>query len=168
MTVDGKSQTHKFKWLKDPRSSASDRDLVEQFNFLQRIATRTTEANDAVVAIRTVRDALDKAAVGAELARKITRIEEAIYQTQNRSGQDPLNYPIRLNNKIAALMGTVSSGDFRPTNQSYEVFEMLSKQLEAELVQLDRLLASDLKTVNAEITAKGGTAIVPPPYRAKR
>jgi len=168
MTVDGATQSHKFRWMKDPRSSASDRDLVEQFQFLQRISERTNEANDAVLSIRAVREGLEKANVGSELAAKLTRIEEAIYQTKNRSGQDPLNYPIRLNNKIAALIGVVATGDFKPTKQSYDVFEDLSKQLEVQLRELDSLIANDLKAANSEIVAKGGTAIVAPPYRAKR
>ena len=168
MTVDGWSHSYKFKWLKDPRSSATDRDLVEQFNFIQTISVRTNEANDAVLAIRAVREGLTKANAGSQLASKLTQIEEALYQTKNRSGQDPLNYPIRLNNKIAALISTVSTGDFKPTKQSYEVYAMLSKQLEKELGALDKLMAEDLKAVNAEIVAKGGTAIAVPPYRAKK
>ena len=66
------------------------------------------------------------------LIAKLTTIEEAIYQTKLKSGQDPLNYPIRLNNKIAALLGQVESADSRPTVQQYEIFEELSAELVAE------------------------------------
>ena len=56
-----------------------------------------------------------------------------------KSGQDPLNYPIRLNNKIAAVLSNVMSGNFKPTRQSYEVFDMLSKQLQVQLDLLKKL-----------------------------
>ena len=77
------------------------------------------------------------------IRRKTTAIEEAIYQTRNRSGQDPLNYPIRLNNRIAALSGVVASADARPTDQTVEVFTMLSDLLQAELERLRVIMNGD-------------------------
>ena len=75
-------------------------------------------------------------------------MEGEIYQYRNRSNQDPLNYPIRLNNKLAALQGTVESGDARPTDQSYAVFKDLSARLDKELARLDALAKSDLAAFN--------------------
>ena len=63
----------------------------------------------------------------------LTAVEEEVYQVRNRSGQDPLNYPIKLNNKIAALIGVIESADNKPTDQSVEVFNELSAQLDAQL-----------------------------------
>ena len=63
----------------------------------------------------------------------LTAVEEEAYQVKNRSGQDPLNYPIRLNNKIAALVGVIESADSKPTDQSVEVFNELAAQLDAQL-----------------------------------
>jgi len=57
-------------------------------------------------------------------------IEEALYQTKNESGQDPLNFPIRLNNKLAAVGGVVASGSFRPTDQAVEVRDMLVTEID--------------------------------------
>ena len=70
---------------------------------------------------------------------RLTEIEGEIYQYRNRSSQDPLNYPIRLNNKLAALQGIVESGDYKPTDQSYAVFKDLSARLDKQLAQLDAL-----------------------------
>jgi photosystem II stability/assembly factor-like uncharacterized protein len=175
MSADGFRQGASFRWLKDPRSSSSDRDLTEQFRFLQRIAGRVDEANSAVTRIRNVRSALDKATdeagkkgdvasltpVAQKLRADLTRVEEALYQTQNRSGQDPLNYPIRLNNRLAALITIVSNGDFRPTDQSYEVFNGLSKELDVQLAALSRLLGTDLAAVNAELQKRGVAPVSP-------
>ena len=79
---------------------------------------------------------------------KLTSVEGEIYQYRNRSNQDPLNYPIRLNNKLAALQGVVECGDARPTDQSYAVFKDLSARLDKELGRLDALVTSDLGAVN--------------------
>ena len=70
---------------------------------------------------------------------------------RNRSGQDPLNYPIKLNNQIAALSGVVASTEAKPTKQSYEVFELLSAQLKAQTDRLQPLLGARLEAVNAEL-----------------
>lgn len=162
-------QSAKFRWVRDPRSSASDRDLVAQHEFLLRVAKRLDEANGAVTRIRALRTDLDKAVEEASkkgdaaslrtsvdgLKAKLTSVEEAIYQTKNRSGQDPLNYPIRLNDKLAGVFSTASGGDFRPTDQSVEVFEILSRQLADQEAILKRLVDADLAAVNAELTRRG-------------
>ena len=88
------------------------RDLKEQ------IADRTKKANDAKVT-----------AAGDALTERLTAVEGEIYQYRNRSSQDPLNFPIKLNNKLAALQGIVESGDFRPTDPSQVVFKELSAWL---------------------------------------
>ena len=66
-------------------------------------------------------------------------MEGEIYQYRNRSSQDPLNFPIRLNNKLAALQGIVESGDYKPTDQSYAVFKDLSAQLDQQLARLEAI-----------------------------
>ena len=76
-----------------------------------------------------------------------------MYQHRLRSGQDPLNYPIRLNNKLAALQGVVESGDYRPTDQSYAVFKELSGRLDKELSRLDALVKGELATLNKALEA---------------
>jgi hypothetical protein len=174
MVVDGAKHPAKFKWLRDPRGSATDADLVEQFKFAQKISARLTEANDSVGRIRTLRTNLDKALEEAKAKGSlggletqagafksgISLVEQAIYQTQNKSGQDPLNYPIRLNDKLAGVFSTVVSGNFRPTEQSYEVFERLSAELEVHLKELRRLESTDLKAINAELEKRGVKPVV--------
>ncbi len=74
---------------------------------------------------------------GAEaLKKKLTAVEEALYQTKNKSSQDPLNYPIRLNNKLAALAGVVGSADAAPTAQSHAVYDDLAAKIDKELAAL--------------------------------
>ena len=94
------------------------------------------------------------AMLGDALTEKLTAIEGEIYQYRNRSSQDPLNYPIKLNNKLAALQGIVEGGDGKPTAQSYAVFKELSARLDAELAKLDAALKADLPPFNKEIAKK--------------
>ncbi len=159
LTVDGVKQSAKFNWKHDPRIPATEKDLQEKHVLLKQIAKRTDDANNAVLEIRRVRDAFaakktEASAKGLtpivkeidDLSGMLTRIEEAIYQTKNRSGQDPLNYPIRLNNRIGALMNVVQSGAGRPTAQSREVYKMLDDLLDTQLRNLSKVIAAFIET----------------------
>jgi hypothetical protein len=87
-------------------------------------------------------------AIADGLLKPLTAVEEEVYQVKNRSGQDPLNYPIRLNNKIAALSGVIESADSKPTDQSYEVFKELSAELDAQLRRMNATLKTELQRMN--------------------
>src|SRR5207249_7358219 len=142
LTVGDWSQTQTFPVRPDPRVKATAADYQGQFDLLLRIRDRVSAANDAVRRIREVREQLDGAATrarglpgdaGKRIAQqadsiklRLAAVEEAIYQVKNRSSQDPLNYPIRLNNKIAALAGVVASAEAAPTAQSVLVCYELS------------------------------------------
>ena len=173
ITAGDKTESQTFMVKRDPRTDATQADLDEQYEFLRRIQERANEANNAVRTVRNVKGQLDdrKTRAGARgvaltrlaqtLETQISAAEEEIYQVRNRAGQDPLNYPIKLNNQIAGLAGVVGSAEAKPTKQSYEVFELLSTQLK---VQLDRLRAAfdgPLAAVNAELARLGLPAIRP-------
>jgi hypothetical protein len=152
---------------KDPRSDATAADLVAQYKMLMQIRDRTTDANDAVRTVRYVRNqAVSRSKeVGADSARyaqlvktldtKISEMEAQIYQVKNQSGQDPLNYPIKVNNQIAALAGVVGSTEARPTKQSVVVYDTLSKELEVYLVELRKAYKELLPPID-EILKKHG------------
>ena len=91
---------------------------------------------------------------GSRSSSKLTAIEGEIYQYRNRSSQDPLNYPIRLNNKLAALQGIVETGDYKPTDQSYAVFKELSERLDKQFGQLDTVFSIDLAAFNKLLARK--------------
>ncbi len=170
MTVAGQApQTATFKLLNDPRSEATDADLVAQFEFLMKVRDKTTEANDAVKQVRWVRGEMqDRLTAAPRLRRMATaldsamsRIEREVYQVKNQSGQDPLNYPVRLNNRIAGLSGVASSGPYRPTAQAEQVLTELSAALGVQLRQLQRVFDTDLKKFNDELRKLGLEPIVP-------
>ena len=95
------------------------------------------------------------------LSTKLTAVEEALYQTKNKSNQDPLNYPIRLNNKLAALAGVVGGAESKPTRQSVEVFRVLSDSLAIQTGKLKRALDTGLPPINREIERLDLKPIVP-------
>ena len=138
-------------------------DYQAQFQFAVQVRDRVTAADEAVIRIRALKDALKERAAAAKggkvgpaaeaLSAKLTAIEGEIYQYRNASSQDPLNYPIKLNNKLAALLGVVESADGRPTEQSYTVFKDLSGRLDVELGKLESVQADRSPRVQQ---ARGG------------
>jgi photosystem II stability/assembly factor-like uncharacterized protein len=174
LTVGERSFTESVQITKDPRIAATDSDLREQFDFLIRIRDRVSEANDAVKRIRDIGGQIDGAVKRAEgqpyaeeiseeakpIKTALSEVENEIYQTKNRSRQDPLNFPIRLNNKIAGLTGVVSSADAKPTQQSYDVFDELSSQLQVQLDRLNEIIETDIPRFNALIAQHSVPAVI--------
>ncbi|MEI6486482.1 MAG: glycosyl hydrolase [Sphingomonadales bacterium] len=169
LIVDGKMQEQGFAITRDPRvAGVSDADLKARFDLAQAVTAKVSAANNAVSLIRALRGQADAqakaralpAAVTALLGR-LAAVEAALYQVQNQSRQDPLNYPIKLNDKLAGLIGVVDSADAAPTDAARATFADLSAQLARQLAALDAALA-DLPTVNAALDAAGFKPLVRP------
>lgn len=158
------SVTVSFKINKDPRSSSSVADLQEQFDFLIDVRDKLSETHTAIKNIRSLRDAVEAVmdrmpddhvmadtikAVGDQLLEDVKEIEETLYQTKNQSGQDPLNFPIRLNNKLAAVGGVAAGGDFRPTDQAYVVRDLLVAKIDEQLAALTSITDYAVPLFNA-------------------
>ena len=103
----------------------------------------------------------DFAALAKTFADSLHATEDSVYQTKNQSGEDPLNFPVRLNNQIAALMGFVQSGDRRPPPQAYQVFETVSPKLDTQLGRYNKSVKLYLERINALLKAAGLQPIVP-------
>ncbi|HEU4565195.1 MAG TPA: glycosyl hydrolase, partial [Gemmatimonadaceae bacterium] len=144
------TRTQPFTLRRDPRIRATDADLAAQFALARQVSVRTSAANEAVIRIRALRDSIDARlaasgsgdgvrAAGDSLRRALSAVEEELYQVRNRSGQDPLNFPIKLNNRLAALQRSVETGDGRPTAGAYKVFRELSAELDRHLARLKEI-----------------------------
>lgn len=165
VTADGQSQTQPFTLVEDPRVASTQADLQQQFDLAIQVRDKTSQANEAVITVRKVRDQIaDRAqkasdasitAAADALKQKLTDVEEAIYQTKNRSGQDPLNFAIKLNNKIGHISGVIEDADYKPTDQTYAAFKELSGELDAQLAKLNDVLKNELAAFNRQIAAKG-------------
>jgi hypothetical protein len=82
-------------------------------------------------------------------------VENELYQTRLQPNQDPLNFPIKLNNKIATLRSVIDSIDSKPTDQSHDVFDLLEGQLIDQLDQLAEIVADDVPAFNAVLASHG-------------
>ena len=98
-----------------------------------------------------VKDLVEKA---KKLKEQFSEIEKALYQTKNRSGQDPLNFPIRLNNKLAHLNSLVGRGDFAPTDQDVAVKNELTQKINEQLEKFNELVDKEIKLFNDGFNTK--------------
>jgi photosystem II stability/assembly factor-like uncharacterized protein len=162
LIIDGKVQEQGFVITRDTRvTGVSDADLKARFDLAQAVSAKVSEANRAVLQVRSLRAQAEAqakakplpAAVTALLAR-LAAVEAELYQVKNQSRQDPLNYPIKLNDKLAGLIGVIESADAPPTDGARAVFADLSGQLARQLQALDVALA-DLPAANAALQAAG-------------
>jgi len=167
IAANGETKTRNFAVAIDPRLIAdgiTEADLAEQFKLSLRVRDKVSEANQAVIDIRALRQQINDRLTRVSARRKteiqqlaeavlvpLTAVEEEAYQVRNRSGQDPLNYPIKLNNKIAALAGVIESADAKPTDQSVEVFNELAKELDAQIQKMNDTLKKQLPLLNAAL-----------------
>ncbi|MGQ0643502.1 MAG: WD40/YVTN/BNR-like repeat-containing protein [Gemmatimonadaceae bacterium] len=174
-------QSHTFRVHKDPRSTSTDADILAQFNLLIAIRDKTTEANNAVRMVRNMRAQVEDrtgrltadrrqefSGLANGMMGNLTKAEQEAYQVRNESNQDPLNFPIKLNNEIAGVASYVSQGEYRPTKQAYEVFELLSKELDVHLKAIQSTLASDLPRLNTILRAAGLQELRPSTEEVKR
>ncbi|HWK90541.1 MAG TPA: hypothetical protein VNP72_11200, partial [Longimicrobium sp.] len=166
LTVDGRpAQTQDFRVLADPRlPGVTPAELEAQFALASRVVERTSAANQAVLRIRGMREQVNERlgrtrdagvrAAADSLLAALSAVENELYQTRLQSNQDPLNYPIRLNNKLAALLGVIESAESAPTRQTYEVFDELSRRLDAQLAALEGIVAGGLARFNTLLRAR--------------
>ncbi|HJQ34913.1 MAG TPA: hypothetical protein VJ866_22380 [Pyrinomonadaceae bacterium] len=180
LTADGQTYTQTFEIKKDPRLQTTQDDFNKQLALLNKIRDKLTETHNAVAQIRDVRRQLDDLmkraadqpnakpvlAAGAALNKKLQAVEEELYQTKNQSSQDPLNFPIKLNNKLAALGSIVANADAQPTEQSYALYDELAAKIDAQLRQLNQVMTDDLKSFNALVRTSDIPAVIIKPTPA--
>ena len=161
LRVDGQTQIQPLSVKRNPwNADVTDADLQAQFEMAIRIRDKVSEANQAVIDIRNVKaqvadrikraeDAALKGA-GDRLVTNAADVEDDVYQVQNQSGQDPLNFPIKINNRLASLLRAVSAGDGRPTSNIPEIFSIQSGQLKVQTDRLAQVWKTDLAAFNKE------------------
>lgn len=159
---DQKVHNMDFELQKDPRSSATLEDLQAQFDFQIGVREKLSETHRAINKIRNIRDQLNQ--FNQRIAKKdefnelkkqanslidaLTTIEKELYQTKNQSSQDPLNFPIKLNNRLSALVGVVASGDNAPTAQAIAVRDEVVGLIDEQLEKLGAIIETDVANFN--------------------
>lgn len=159
----------KLEILKDPRLPNTEKDYQNQLDFLLAVRDKVSEAHQAILDIRKIKEDLDyihqkikEDPENVELVGEIKKmkidlekIENNIHQTKNRSSQDALNYGIRVNNRLAFLLADQQRGDFPPTDQAIEVRQELTAELEKELRDLQEVITKNLPALSRKIQESG-------------
>jgi photosystem II stability/assembly factor-like uncharacterized protein len=174
LTVQGKSYTQPLEVKEDPRLKIEQADLQKQFDLLLQIRDQVSQVDEAINQINSVKkqiDDLDKRLpnddhgkavrdAGKKLEQRISPIEDALIQSKAKSGQDVLNYPIRLNNELVALAGAISTADAAPTPQSYEVFNLLKQRSDEQVSHWNDVVKSDIAQFNQLVRQQDVPAII--------
>ena len=143
-----------FTIVADPRAESSIIDMQKQFTFIKDVNKTMDDAHKSINKIRAVNkqlsafqkqykdddDVKELVEKAKTLEEQLSTIEKELYQTKNRSGQDPLNFPIKLTNKLGHLNSLVSMGDFPPTEQDIAVKNELSGQITKQLDAFNTIL----------------------------
>ncbi|MBC6996563.1 glycosyl hydrolase [Neolewinella lacunae] len=159
----------------DPRVQASEEDMLAQFNFMKEVQEKTSEAHQVILDLRDLRDQVkgfqqrlpadasqELKDYGKSIIEELTKVEEALYQTKNRSGQDPLNYPIRLTNKLAHLNSLTGIGTYKPTAAAYAVKAELEGKIDLELAKYRSVVREKIPAYNKMILEQGVQVIKSP------
>jgi hypothetical protein len=163
LEVNGQKKTQAFTILKDPRAEVNIDQMKKQFDFVNTVNKTVDEAHKAIKNIRIINsklsgfeenygeleEAKELLAQSKILKNKFSDIEKALYQTQNKSNQDPLNFPIRLTNKLGHLNRLVTVNDFPPTEQDEAVRIQLTQEVESQLEHYNELISEDLESFNS-------------------
>jgi len=172
LVVDGRTLSQPLTVERNPLfTDVSNADLQAQFALAIRIRDRLSEANNAVIDIRNVQsqvqDRLKQSQdatlkqLGDRLDDHAGAIEQNVYQVKNQSGQDPLNFPIKINNRIGTLLSSVNSGDGAPIANAEPIFNYLTGKLKVQTDALAKVWATDLTAFNAQAKKLGLPPINP-------
>ena len=159
LTIDGKSTDQEFEIIADPRVKTTPEEYKEQFDFLISVRDKVSEAHQSILDIRKTKEDLTylkkKLSEDKNMVEKLkkyedelTTIENNIHETRNKSSQDPVNYGIKLNNRLAFLLFEQGSGDFPPTKQAQEVKAAVTKLLDVEISHLAEIIKNNSSAVN--------------------
>ena len=161
LTADGVSATQPLTIVKHPLRNISDADLQYQWDLASRIRDKVNEANQAVIRIRRMKTDIaarikdapkEVVAVGEQLTKALSAVEEDVYQVRNQSNQDPLNFPIKTNNRLASLLRVAVSGEGRPTSNVEPIFTELVAELDGHTERLNKTVTDQLPAFNRMLT----------------
>src|SRR5262249_54674308 len=151
-----------FAILNDPRLTTSEADYAAQFDLLMKINKKLTETHEAINKINKTEKKINEYIVGVSdtaLASKfkkstkpitdsLNNIKGELYNYRATSPEDVLNYPIRLNDKLAGVGSVVGSADTKPTKSSYDAFNDLSQRIDVQMMKLNKIFKEKITEFN--------------------
>ncbi|HTP13675.1 MAG TPA: glycosyl hydrolase, partial [Bacteroidota bacterium] len=174
LTFGKENRTESFEIKKDPRLSTTQADFQKQLDLLLKVRDKLTELDEAVIAIRDIRkqtnDEVQKlgklpakdtiASTAKRMNKKFSDIEEELLQVKSKASEDPLNFPIKLNDKLAGVGSVVESADAAPTKQSYDLYDELAGKIDAQLAKYKQTLDTELPAFNALVRNENVPAVI--------
>jgi photosystem II stability/assembly factor-like uncharacterized protein len=177
LEVDGRTFTQPLRLLKDPNSEGTDADIAAQMSALKLMRADHDSTASAINRIEwTRRQLLDLEAIlrdqggtgSAEilqqvqaLTRKLIGVEEHLIQLRvTGTGQDGVRWPAQVSERLRYLIGNTATGDFRPTDQTGEVHQVLKVELEEARRNLNLILQTDLPALNRLLQARNLPGII--------
>ncbi len=168
VSADGHTEKQTVVVKTDPRIASTPEDYRKQLDLALQIRDRFSAANQAVLGMRRAHGELEHytanpnpklASEAKRISDELDAVENAVYQTKLRANEDALNFPIKINNKLGALLSTVTASDTAPTEQSYAVFKELSTQLQIQLDKLKQIDTGDVASFNRMVRDQNIPAI---------
>jgi photosystem II stability/assembly factor-like uncharacterized protein len=172
LMVNGVKQEQKFAVKLRPNAEGSKDDIEKQFEFIKSVNAKVSDAHQAIIDIRSLKTQIkaytdkitdkDIKEYASKMDSIATDVEKNLYQTKNKSGQDPLNYPIKLTNKLAHLNSLMNMGvhDFPPTNAMLMVRDELFHLIDNELIKWKDVKTNMVSTLNKMIKNKDLDVII--------
>ncbi len=179
LKVGGETLTQELEVRMDPRVPVTPAETREQFDLLLRIRDKVSETHDAIMTIRAIRKQVEEweaRSAGDRSLRPLTRaaaalraqlraVEGELIQWRAKSRQDTLNWPVKLNGKLGGLASAVAQADAPPTASQVELFEDLSRRVDAQLAKLKKITDTDMKKFTALVRSAKLPPISAPPKR---
>ena len=162
LSVNNFQSQNTFEILKSPTAESSVDQMREQFNFVNQINKTISKAHQSIKKIRKTKlklneflnnfsdnkDAKNIISKANFLIDSLNTVENALYQTKNESRQDPLNFPIKLTNKLGHISNLVTMNDFPPTNQDKKLMMELTEKIDKEIEIFNKLMTNDVSEFN--------------------
>ena len=175
LTVADQTLTEAFEIQKDPRVPATQEDLDSQFKLLLKVRDKLSETHDAINTLRNIRqqvedwerrtrDRKDHEAVSSaarSLKEKLSPIEDELTQSRAKTRQDTMNFPAKLNGKLAWLAGVVASAQAAPTRQQYELYADLAGRIDVQIQRLQEIIDTDVAAFNGLMRESEMPAVIP-------
>ncbi len=175
LTVDAVTEKQAVEIRKDPRVKATQEDLDRQFEWQIKIRDKLSENSGAVIRVRKIQQQVEEwarriesqgetalAAAAKDLLEKLRSVEIELTQTQSSSPSTGTAHSVTLDSKLASIPANLSVADWAPTEQSLEVFGMVSEKVTIQLGRLQEIIDKDLPELNNLIRESEIPAILPP------
>jgi len=175
LAVADQTLTEAFEVQKDPRVPATQEDLDSQFKLLLKVRDKLSETHDAINTLRNIRQQVedwekrtrerkDHEAVSSaarSLKEKLSPIEDELTQSRAKTRQDTMNFPAKLNGKLAWLAGVVASAQAAPTRQQYELYADLAGRIDVQIQRLQEIIDTDVAAFNGLMRESEMPAVIP-------